>query len=295
MVQHAVLFFLVSKRILSYSRRLRAAVRLQRWYHHHWLMRRAVLRVTVVKLWDHVKLFGITRAVKQLVPLERYRYLLNRFLRSFLWKSRLRRLLHPPTARLIFFSLFHSDVFSENQRAQRFHLRSTPVSTVLSPEPLPRPYADHGTLFWRLKKDNLRKSTLETLRYVLRAQHFKFLSDPSLKVSEAVPSLLSEAELLGNTNGPRYIQRLTLRDAEDFPPPTSPESLRTFQRFHRRSLHIASASQLESEALFFLSLRCFPPPPSLLTPRSTSTGRTPGSTLLSSSETSSGFVPWKTL
>lgn len=92
-IQRAVIIFLVSKKISNYARRLRAVMRLQSWYHQHWLLRRAILRTTVIRMWNHCQLFGITRAVKRIVPAERHRYILNRFIKSFIWKSRLRRYL----------------------------------------------------------------------------------------------------------------------------------------------------------------------------------------------------------
>jgi hypothetical protein len=270
-VQHAVVVFLIYKKLILYARRYRAAVRLQRWYHHHWLMRRAVLKSRAAEVWGHVRLFGVTRAVRRLVPLERYRSVLYRFMRPFLWKARLRRLLHPLSSRQIFFSLFHSDIFSEHQRALPFQLPSTPLSTVLyppAPPPSPPPhsgYSFYGAVFQSLRKKELRKSTLETLQYLLRAQHFQ--SFP-FTVYTPPPSTLSQVITRESLRELAFMRRLASFEesaSSSSPPPSDPEpslsptTLKALRKRHRKSLRVASHSQLETEALFYLDVRSVRP------------------------------------
>jgi hypothetical protein len=269
-VQHAVVVFLVYKKVILYARKYRAAVRLQRWYHHHWLLRRAVLRSTAAEVWTHVKLFAVTRAARHILPLERYRAVLYRFMRPFLWKARLRRLLHPLSSRQIFFSLFHSDIFSEHQRALPFQLPSTPPSTVLSlPSPTPSTpspgsgYSLYGAVFQSLQKKELRRSTFETLRYLLRAQHCKWFpfsvyEPPGLPL----PSSPSEESTRDGLPELPFIKRLISLEetpgsesSAPEPGPLTPARLRALRKLHRKSLRVASHSQLETEALFYLDVR----------------------------------------
>ena len=91
-VQRAVFLFLVALKIKRYAIRYKAVRRLQRWYSHYYLLKRAILRVKTMKLWNEIQLFAIVRAKKKLIPTERYRYILYKFMRSFIEKQRIRRL-----------------------------------------------------------------------------------------------------------------------------------------------------------------------------------------------------------
>lgn len=90
-VQKAIFYFLVSKKIMKYARHYRSAKKIQRWYHKYYLLRQAVIRVTSRKLWNHIQLFAITRAKKTLIPYEKYRYILYKVMRSYIYKQRRRR------------------------------------------------------------------------------------------------------------------------------------------------------------------------------------------------------------
>lgn len=258
-IQRSVIIFLVSKKMAKYARRLRAVTRLQHWYHHHWLLRRAILKRITLNLWNHYRLFGITRAIKKIVPIERHRYVLNRFMKSFIWKSRLRRyleilfwsnpylrLLNPLMMRQIFFSLFQSDVYSERKNAERFFLPSTPNPSIFLAKKLNR-YSLYNHLFRTLQLRELRLSTLQTLQYVLRAQHFKFF--PFTQHPCSSPPTLN----IENLSELNYMKRLLMEDHE-LSPPLSEDTLAAFKKVHLRTLRRSSYSQLETEPLFYLEV-----------------------------------------
>lgn len=90
-LQKSFFFFLVSKKMIKYAIKYRSATRLQKWYHKYYLLRKAIIKVTSIKLWNHIELFSITRAKKTLIPIEKYRYILYKFMRSYIYKQRRRR------------------------------------------------------------------------------------------------------------------------------------------------------------------------------------------------------------
>lgn len=148
--------------------------------------------------------------------------------------------------RQIFFSLFQSDIYSEINNAQCFFLPSTPTPSLLLPCRRSG-YSSYHPLFQALQIKELRRSTLQTLQYVLRAQHFKFFPFTKLP-SSALPTL--DIDSLSELN---YMKRLMMNEDHSSPSLSSSE-LQAFRKIHLRTLRVASYSQLETEGLFYLDM-----------------------------------------
>lgn len=96
--------FMIRKKLFQTIRFCCAIIKIQRLVRKRLLKKRAIIRVQAYKLWNHYKLFGITKVIKKVCPLEKYRYILNSFIGSYIRRKRLQRFIS-------YFNLFYIYIY----------------------------------------------------------------------------------------------------------------------------------------------------------------------------------------